>query len=125
MKVEIRGKEYFLRDLTTEDVKIVSEIMDKVEFDINDFLKPLKIEDEMSEEAVNMLLAFHGMSVFRDMINFFIKKYHLVHDEMTTFLSSIIGVTEEEFKELPFNTPIIILNKMFQENLDFFRSAAG
>jgi hypothetical protein len=125
MKVEIRGKEYFLRDLTTEDVKIVSEIMDKIEFDINDFLKPLKIEDEMSEEAVNMLLAFHGMSVFRDMINFFIKKYHLVHDEMTTFLSSIIGVTEEEFKALPFNTPIIILNKMFQENLDFFRSAAG
>ena len=125
MKVEIRGKEYSLRDLTTEDVKIVSEIMDKIEFDINDFLKPLKIENEMSEEAVNMLLAFHGMSVFRDMINFFIKKYHLVHDEMTTFLSSIIGVTEEEFKALPFNTPIIILNKMFQENLDFFRSAAG
>ena len=125
MKVEIRGKEYSLRDLTTEDVKIVSEIMDKIEFDINDFLKPLKIENEMPEEAVNTLLAFHGMSVFRDMINFFIKKYHLVHDEMTTFLSSIIGVTEEEFKALPFNTPIIILNKMFQENLDFFRSAAG
>ena len=125
MRVTIKGKEYAIRELTVNDVKAISEIMDKIEFDISDFLKPLRVEDGISEKTLNTILTFHGISVFRDIVNFFIKKYHLVHDEMTAFLSSLIGITEDEFRALPFNAPVIILSKLVEENLDFFRSAAG
>jgi hypothetical protein len=118
--IEIKGKEYLVRDLVTDDCMRLSLILDKTGFNINDYKKQVSGNDKSDFE--NM-----GKGIAIEMGGFLLKNYHKAHNETKAFFADIIGVTAEEFGKMPITTPVKIIKELAKNNnlLDFFKQAVG
>lgn len=133
-KVEIKGKEYEVRELMFDDVCNLSLILEKTEFDISKFRKKVNIselrramgdgETDVTNEQVweNM-----GIEVLIEMVGHIIRNYHKAHKEVSEWLGSFIGVKQAEFRKMPINTPFVIFKALAEDNdlVDFFKSVTG
>lgn len=122
MAIVIKGIEYEVRELTFEDSKILSEILDKTGFDLKNFNKDIDIK-RPTKEQISAL----AVSVASDMAGHIVRNFHKAHKEVKVLLGGLIGVGPDEFAKMPITTPILIIKELSKTiNLtDFLKSAVG
>jgi hypothetical protein len=123
MAIEIKGKEYLVRELQTDDCMHLSLILDKTGFNINDYKKQVSGADKMEQSELENM----GKEIAIQMGGYLIKNYHKAHKETKEFLASLIGVKPEEYAKMPINTPVKIVKELAKNNnlFDFFKQAVG
>lgn len=125
MAITIKGKDYEVRELTFDDSRAISEIMDLTNFDLKNFEEDLMELKDKRLTKDQLLKA--GIGVMGDIIAHLIKNYHKAHKEVGSFLASLIGVTHDEFKKMPITTPVKIIKELSKtvDLKDFLDSVAG
>ncbi|MCI3922488.1 hypothetical protein MO973_19845 [Paenibacillus sp. TRM 82003] len=121
MAIEIKGKQYEVRELTFADSMALSLILDKTGFDLKDFNKEIKGKRLTKEQTKAIGFEF-AMEVF----GYIIRNYHKAHKETRNFLASLINVTPEEFEKMPLATPVLIVKELAKtvDLKDFFTPVA-
>ncbi len=115
--------EFEVRPLNVGDIGVVSEILDKLEFSIKDYMKDVDPNMAADENYIKKI----GMEVVFEMANMILRKYHKAQKELDNWFASLIDIDVKEYRKLPINTPIEIIKKLAAENdlADFFKSAVG
>lgn len=120
--ITIKGKEYEVRELETEDIGRLSVILDKTGFDLKDFSKDIKGK-RFTEDQMKQI----GFTMMADMVAYLIRNYHKANKEAREFFADLIGVKPDQYAKMPITTPVKILKELAKENdlMDFFKLAAG
>jgi len=133
--MEINGKQYKVRGLIVEDIGAFSKLLDKLEFNLSDFIKDKNIlqrakgkvnKPQDHKERGEDLAEAAGIEIALEIANYLVRNYHKAQEEFNAFMGSLINVKPEAFKKMPINTPFIIFAELAKENelLDFFEKAA-
>ena len=123
--IEIKGKEYIVRELTADDVESLSAILDKIDFDIMDFEKQARSMTKGGKLVLNQKIATEIMlQLFAQISAKLIRNYHKAHKEMRKFCASLIGATEEEFGKMPITAPAMIIKELAKDGelVNFIKS---
>lgn len=105
-------KTYEVRRLNTGDLFTMTKILSAISQDIRSELKSLSsLEKEENKQLFGLMLVESALK-------------HAEGDTKT-LLADLVGKTREEFEKEPFNAPLIIIDKLAeQEDLnDFFQQA--
>lgn len=117
--ITIKGKEYVVRSLNFDDVEVISRIIDHTGVDI------AKFENQAQSIAKkNANIASEGTKLFLELIGQILKNYHKTHHDVIEFVSSLIGVSEEEVRAMPISTPMKVFKELAKDEdaRDFFSS---
>ena len=119
MAIEIKGKEYIVRDLTFEDAELLSLILDKIELDIMEFEKQAKSFTKGGEITQEM-----GLQFFSQIAAKLIRNYHKAHKETRKLCAGLIGISEEEFAKMPITAPATIIKELMKSGdlVNFIKS---
>lgn len=104
-----------MRDLKTSDIFKMSKIMNKI-----------KLRDQIGEMFGNAKgLEGKEAELGMTFIAMLFENMHLAENEISDFVGDIVGMTGQEFQDLPIKESIEIIKQLKERNdlADFFRQA--
>lgn len=102
---------YKMRTLKTSDIFKMSKILKKLEVKTND----IKLEEGMTTEQVGVTIILKA-----------VENLHMAEDEVNDFISGLVGITAEEFGELPIEDTLSIISQFKeQKGIASFLQLAG
>ena len=90
-----------MRELNTDDIFIISEILEAIDIKLPEDLKNLSGENQEK----------FGFEVFMQVA----KKLHVVKAEVLTLLADLEGVTSDEIRKYPLKKMLGMLKKVFTD----------
>lgn len=127
------SKAYELRNLTSDDVFPMLDIISKIGIDefrtvfeseqLRTLLKSKDNNEDTSSEKAEEQLYNIGTLVVLDIANVIIKKIPLCKQEIYLFLAQLSGMTQDEIKKLPMNTFFKMIIDVFKK--DEFKDFIG